>query len=84
MDLLDHLRQEAGDTEATRREGVLGIERGNAPALLLARVPSPLRVGLDSLEDGICERSWFPTFESKQPIQGWGTQGLGSANVENR
>ena len=48
MDLLGDLRQEAGDAKAARREGVLGVERGYAQALLLAGVSASLR------ETGIC------------------------------
>ena len=42
MDLLDYLREEAGNKKAARREGVHGVKRRNAPTLLLARLPSPL------------------------------------------
>jgi hypothetical protein len=42
MDLLGHLREEAGNQNAACREGVLGAERRNAQALLLARLPSSL------------------------------------------
>jgi hypothetical protein len=45
VDLLDHLRQEAGDQEAARRKGVLGAERRNAAALLLAWLPASLNPG---------------------------------------
>jgi hypothetical protein len=42
MDLLGYLREEAGDQDTAYRQGVLGAERRNAEALLLARLPSPL------------------------------------------
>lgn len=43
VDLLDDLRQEAGNQKAARRARRLGTERRNAPPLLLARLPSPLK-----------------------------------------
>jgi hypothetical protein len=43
MDLLGHLREEAGNEEAACRKGLHGAERRNAQALLLARLPSPLK-----------------------------------------
>jgi hypothetical protein len=43
MDLLDHLRQEAGDQKTACREGVLATEGRVAQALLLARLPSSLK-----------------------------------------
>lgn len=42
VDLLDDLRQETGNPKAACRPRCLGTERGNAPPLLLARLPSPL------------------------------------------
>jgi hypothetical protein len=47
MDLLGHLRQETGDQEAACREGVLGVERRNAQALLLARLPASVKQSIE-------------------------------------
>jgi hypothetical protein len=41
MDLLGYLSQDGGDAKAACGEGVLGAERRNAQALLLAGLPSP-------------------------------------------
>jgi hypothetical protein len=43
MDLLDDLREEAGNQKAARREGLLGAERRHAQALLLARLLAPIK-----------------------------------------
>jgi hypothetical protein len=42
MDLLGDLGEEAGNETAACREGVLGTERRDAQAVLLARMPSPI------------------------------------------
>jgi hypothetical protein len=41
MDLLGYLGEDGGDAKAACGEGVHGVERRNAQALLLARLPSP-------------------------------------------
>ena len=41
MDLLDPERQEGGDEAQADQLGLFEPEGGKAPALLLARVPSP-------------------------------------------
>jgi hypothetical protein len=43
MDLLGYFRQETGNQKAAHRENAHGAERRNAPALLLARLPSSLK-----------------------------------------
>jgi len=43
VDLLDHLGEKAGDQKAARGAGVFGAERGNAPAVLLAGMPTSVR-----------------------------------------
>ncbi len=45
MDLLDDLRQKTGNAKGARRARRFGTERRNAPPLLLARLPSPLKLG---------------------------------------
>jgi hypothetical protein len=44
MDLLDRVREEARDQAQKDRLGLRKLERGKAPALLLARMSSPLTV----------------------------------------
>jgi hypothetical protein len=43
VDLLGNLREEGGDEKAARGEGLLRAERGNAPAVLLAGLPAPMK-----------------------------------------
>ena len=44
MDLLDHLREERGDKAAARRKGVLGAQRRDAAAVLLAGLSASMSV----------------------------------------
>ena len=43
MDLLDNLRQEAGNKTKSYRAGMRGASRRKTPAMLLARLPSPMK-----------------------------------------
>jgi len=60
MDLLGDLGEESGNQKAARGAGAIGAERGDAAAVLLARLPASL---------GAREFRGAPSFAG---FEGWG------------